>query len=497
VDFQNPLDLDNGESDVQRSVITNDGPAALDGRISGGITQTPNIATSFTSLTLGGEGTLEVSGPVSGPLALYKNNAGTATLSGTNSFDGGIKVYEGTLAIATDASLPTQPEISIYQGGILDASAMTVPVTTENTFGSFNIHGTLIGDVEVAPEFNGNGVVDGNLHALAGSYVYPDYNGTLHVTGDFTLDTGATLQMAFSGPVPEQDHTVMRVTGAVDLAGYLDVNAFDVPPLPAGPFVLIYNDGTDPVNGTFDGIAEGATIPLGGGLAMQITYLANGDGGAVGNDVAVTFLADPSAGDLAITSSAPLIVDLGASFTVSYEIENLGPADVTDANLQITIPANAGFVGSAPAGTLSIDILSIPLPALISGATTTVQLDLTAPATTSSVTVNATVGSGTPDPVFSNNNATTVIAVLPDACLQLTDYSIDTGAGTVSLSIDAIDGVTYMLQSSLDLVDWTDGEIINGYDYPYEFIEEIDETREFFRIIIIPYSDEGGGGVAE
>ena len=34
-----------------------------------------------------------------------------------------------------------------------------------------------------------------------------------------------------------------------------------------------------------------------------------------------------------------------------------------------------------------------------------------------------------------------------------------------------------------------------GFDYPYDFEASIDETREFFRIIIIPYTEsEGGGG---
>ena len=131
------------------------------------------------------------------------------------------------------------------------------------------------------------------------------------------------------------------------------MDVFDVPPLPAGPFALICNDGSDAVNGTFDGMAEGATVSLGGGLAMQVTYVANGDGGPIGNDVAVTFVADPGSSDLSVTATAPFIVDLGAPITVSYEIENLGPADVTDGFLDITLPPNAGFVGSTPAGSLA------------------------------------------------------------------------------------------------------------------------------------------------
>jgi uncharacterized repeat protein (TIGR01451 family) len=294
--------------------------------------------------------------------------------------------------------------------------------------------------------------------------------------------------------VPEAEYSVMRVGGGVDLAGDLTIFPDNLPSLPAGPFVLIENDGSDPVTGAFANFPEGDIISLGNGIAAQITYFANGDGGPVGNDVAVTFLADPTAADLAITPTAPLIADLGAPITITYQIENLGPADVLDPVLQISIPANATFVSSTPAGSLSIDILSIELPALTANTSTVVQLALTAPAIASSVNVQAIVGSGTPDPVFSNNNVTTVTAVLPDACLQLTDFSADTVAGTVSLGFDTLDGVTYMLQSSLDLEDWMDGPLIYGDGDPYQAIEDIDETREFFRIIIVPYSDEGGGG---
>ena len=53
-----------------------------------------------------------------------------------------------------------------------------------------------------------------------------------------------------------------------------------------------------------------------------------------------------------------------------------------------------------------------------------------------------------------------VTAVLPDACLQLSGFSTDLGSDTVSLTIDTLNGVTYMLQSSIDLEDLEDGEVI-------------------------------------
>ena len=51
------------------------------------------------------------------------------------------------------------------------------------------------------------------------------------------------------------------------------------------PFLLIDNDGTDPVVGTFAGLPEGATFTV-AGVPLQISYVAG-----TGNDVVVTTLA--------------------------------------------------------------------------------------------------------------------------------------------------------------------------------------------------------------
>ena len=53
----------------------------------------------------------------------------------------------------------------------------------------------------------------------------------------------------------------------------------------SAPFMIIQNDGTDPVVGTFAGLAQGATI-VQGGMRFRISY----DGGT-GNDVVLTRIA--------------------------------------------------------------------------------------------------------------------------------------------------------------------------------------------------------------
>src|SRR5262249_34082573 len=61
-------------------------------------------------------------------------------------------------------------------------------------------------------------------------------------------------------------------------------------PTPSDGFILVANDGTDAISGTFAGLPEGATITL-AALAFHISYH-----GGDGNDVALTSLAVPPPG---------------------------------------------------------------------------------------------------------------------------------------------------------------------------------------------------------
>jgi hypothetical protein len=68
---------------------------------------------------------------------------------------------------------------------------------------------------------------------------------------------------------------------------------------PGDEFVIIANDGTDPVRGAFAGLPEGSVITAPGGAKLQISY-AGGDG----NDVALTRLhAIPQFQNRSVTSS--------------------------------------------------------------------------------------------------------------------------------------------------------------------------------------------------
>lgn len=493
VEFQNTLEFPTaGTFTIARDIVCWNGAAAVDGRISGDVIQNDLVRIGYLGAT--GDGTLEISGDLLGRFRFLENGQGTTILSGNNTgLTDGITVFMGSLVIATDSSLGTPESIQILDGS-LDVSAMTVPVSTA-AFGQIYVDGTLTGNVAVNGSLEGNGGITGNVTVPASSYIYPGFDGTLHIGGDLTMDSGSLLNLQISGTLPETGHNRLRVTGAVDLSGSLGF--YDTSGLALNDsIVLLLNDGTDPIIGTFAGLPEGGGIPIGNGLALQVTYLANGDGGAVGNDFGVTVVIDTFSSDLALTADAAVAVDLGADIAITYTIDSPGPGLVTDGVLSITLPPNATFVSSTPAGTVNLDVLSIPLPALAAPDTTTVTLHLTAPAVSTAVEVAATVTTTTADSSQANNSLATVTAVLPGGSPVLASFSRDPLTGDLEFVFQTIAGITYVFESSIDLGDtpWEVQEYIYGDGQPYEIQWPVTKPKDFFRIRIIPSNGGGGGG---
>ena len=83
-------------------------------------------------------------------------------------------------------------------------------------------------------------------------------------------------------------------------------------PVAGQPFLLIDNDGADPVVGTFLGLPEGATFDA-SGAAFQISYVAG-----TGNDVVVTALAVPSCTISSSANPAPA----GASIVLTAHVRS-------------------------------------------------------------------------------------------------------------------------------------------------------------------------------
>jgi autotransporter-associated beta strand protein len=238
-------------------------------------------------------------GRISGKGSVTQAGPATTTLTGDLTYQGRTTVKAGTLALtggtlaaSTAVDLPasgttldlagdqTLNNLSGAEGSTVKAGgAVTVHATTATTFGGTMTAGsvtktgaetlTLTGlvqakqlTVDPAASLRASGTVEGAV----------DNAGTvaaagLTVRGDYAQRPGARLT-----------GSRMNVTGAVTLAGTLEAD---------GPGVIIDNQGTGQVNGTFDGLPEGAAVG-----AFRITYR-----GGDGNDVVLTSGSAPSGTD--------------------------------------------------------------------------------------------------------------------------------------------------------------------------------------------------------
>ncbi len=108
----------------------------------------------------------------------------------------------------------------------------------------------------------------------------------------------AAFNVEINGPTPGTQYDQVEVTGTIDLGGAL-LTLVPTTTADGDEYVIVKNDGTDPVVGTFSGLPEGATVtpnPFGSsGLPAFITYK-----GGDGNDVVI------------LVSDASPVVDLSA-----------------------------------------------------------------------------------------------------------------------------------------------------------------------------------------
>ncbi|HEX8171501.1 MAG TPA: Ig-like domain repeat protein [Thermoanaerobaculia bacterium] len=130
------------------------------------------------------------------------------------------------------------------------------------------------------------------------------------------------------------DH--LRVTGSVSVAGELRVSLIGYP-VPAGAkVVVIDNDGTDPISGTFDGLPEAATIVV-DGRTMYLSYR-----GGDGNDLTLEMALNPGKKTW-----------LGTVNGLWSEPGNWSPAVVPAAGESLLFPANGAHLSMTndlPAG---------------------------------------------------------------------------------------------------------------------------------------------------
>jgi hypothetical protein len=113
-----------------------------------------------------------------------------------------------------------------------------------------------------------------------------------------------TLQIELNGTTAGSGYDQLNVHGTVNLAGITLNTSLNYNSSVNDQYVIVNNDGTDAVTGTFNGLPQGKKLYIGGQL-FQITYT-----GFTGNDVVLTRLVTPPPPTLVIQPVPPASVRL-------------------------------------------------------------------------------------------------------------------------------------------------------------------------------------------
>ena len=187
----------------------------------------------------------------------------------------------------------TAADLYNYDGGqlILDGSANAIQYYVGN-YGVLEVDGTL--SLVYYYVYN-YGTLQGTGTINSGTqYAEPIYNygtlipGTASLPGILNVNnidfgSGGNFNVLLNGATAGTDYAQLDVTGSVTAGGNLNVSLGYTPTI-GDTYMIIKNDGTDAVSGTFSGLSEGGQLTVGGYL-FQISYV-----GGTGNDVVLTAL---------------------------------------------------------------------------------------------------------------------------------------------------------------------------------------------------------------
>jgi hypothetical protein len=256
------------------------------------------------ALVVDAGGTLVLGGAFGGGGAIHQEGSGELRYTGTtqNAFLGHYTLSQGTLRV--DGVL-NDPDLTL-NGGLLC----------------------------------GTGYV-GNVTLNTGTVNPGSSTGILRVLGTLNLSAGATCQFELNGVLAGSSYDQLQVNGTVALNG-ATLEALPGFAAPVGSvFLLVANDGSDPIVGTFAGLPQGAVFQA-GGQHFSISYQA----GSSGNDIVLTRVNPPP--------PPAQISQVGLSSPGTIQIQGFGGSNVSYTVLANTNLATTNWqsLGLAPADAL-------------------------------------------------------------------------------------------------------------------------------------------------
>ena len=452
---------------------------------------------------------------VQGKLALAKNGTGTLTLSPTSSnFTGGVTVSGGTLKLGSATAVASSNALTV-NGGTLDlngnsitvtalsgtggvitdngssagTSTLTVNETSSTTFagviqngstrslalnksasgvltltgtntytggttisqGELSVTGSLVSAVNATGgALSGTGTV--GAVTISSGILSPGTSGVGTInTANLALGSGAS----FSVDLSESGSDCVNVVGTVSLASSptLDIASSTRESHDGDVLVLIQNDGTDAVNGTFASRPEGSEVVV-NGIAYFLTYHYDAESGQfdTGNDVALFSLAAPTV----VVSDAGGTY-CGSAFSASATVN--GVSSLEGVSPTFTYYVGMDTSGECLGGSAPVDAGTYTVVAYFAGSShyPAAQSD---PVTFTITPATLTITVSAADKVYDGTNAATVTLtdervsgdVLTVSYTPATFANKNAGEGktvTVSgLSLGGTDAANYILAST-------------------------------------------------
>jgi len=411
--------LNNQIADSSTISITTSGLLDLNDRTdtTGAISGFGGIDLGSGSLRAGADnGSSTFYGRIVGTGTLFKFGTGTWTLAANNSYTGLTTVSAGTLVV--DGSQPQSP----------------VTVNGSATLGGSGVVGNL--------------QVFGNLAPGTSPGTLTSSNVAFTAAGDFFVE--------LNGPTPGTGYDQLNVRGTNQLAGSTlhAVAGPNFAPVEGEQFVILNNDGSEAIIGTFAGLPNNALFTV-AGLQFHIRY-----SDAFGNDVVLTVTNTP------LRYLSTVVRSGNYNGAIDPDECNLLDIAITNSSGSAVSGISATLVSRTPGVSVTQPFAAYPdlpvgrrgtnattfqvstLPGFLCG--TNVQFDLVvATATNGTFTVPLSLPSGSlaTTPVRFNNNTETPIPDLNTINSTVTVSGITTPIRRVTVSMH----ITHTAAADLDV----------------------------------------------
>jgi hypothetical protein len=285
--------------------------------------------------------------------------------------------------------------------------------------------------------------------------VKPTHAGTDVIASE--LSFASALEIAIDGPGVDTQYNQLNVNGQVNLTGVHLVISGDHEPAASDSFVIVNNNGDNPIIGEFVGLPEGTPVTINGGTHQKrITYV-----GGDGNDVELVGLPPSTPVDAdGTTNSVPENSPAGTPVGLTAQSDTDPPGGaliyslLDNAGGRFAIDSVTGIVTVANGGLLNYES-----------------------ATSHSITVTASDGDLSTNVVFLievtnvapfapfDFNDGAANEVLENAAngtaVGLTVLAFDPAGGLVTYSLSDDAGGRFAIDSSTGIVTVLDGSLLN------------------------------------